>query len=189
MDNLIFIITILFLILGIYYIDYTSGSDNLVLKKENFIDCQKSNNHNQDVLSLNPYYRCKVLGVQKFMIRDRKTNLWLTDGLQEGFSKFLPGRFGIPLMMSNNPDEYLPLRTVVDPNDYLLATYNGKGIRVVSNPNSKFFILQIFIYNGFNIIGYINEKNTYLYLIINSNGNIESTKEPNNASTIEIVEI
>jgi len=147
-------------------------------------DCVQS-----DILSLNPYHRCKVLGVNKFMIRDLRTKLWLTDGMQEGFSKFLPGKFGVPLMMSAKPDEYLPLRTVADPNDYLLATYSGDGIRVVANPYNQTFVLQVFIYNGYNVIGYLNEANTQLYLNIDDNGNITSTLEPSKASIIEIIEI
>lgn len=123
------------------------------------------------------------------MIRDLKTNLWLTDGLEEGFSKFLPGKFGISLVISDKPDEYLPLRTDTEPNDYLLATYNGQGIRVVANPYNITFVLQIFIYNGYNVIGYVNEKDQQLYLIIDDNGNITSTSKPSEASIIQIVEI
>jgi hypothetical protein len=111
------------------------------------------------------------------------------DGLQEGFSKFLPGKYGVPLMMSDKPDEYLPLRTVADPNDYLLSTYSGDNIRVVSNPYNQTFILQVFIYNGLNVIGYINEANIQLYLYIDDNGNISSTTKPSEASVVEIVEI
>ena len=170
-----------------------SHTKNNYEQKENF---DSTNNHDNidnctqaDILSLNPYHRCKVLGVSKFMIRDLRTKLWLTDGLQEGFSKFLPGKFGVPLVMSDKPDEYLPLRTVADPNDYLLATYSGDEIRVVANPYVRTFILQVFIYNGYNVIGYINEANTQLYLYIDDNGNISSTSKPSEASVIEIVEI
>jgi hypothetical protein len=148
-----------------------------------------NNSIQSDILTLNPYHRCKVLGVNKFMIRDLRTKLWLTDGMQEGFNKFLPGKFGISLMMSDKPDEYLPLRTVVDPNNYLLATYSGNEIRVVANPYNQTFVLQVFIYNGLNVIGYINEANIQLYLNIDDNGNIASTSNPSEASFIEIIEI
>jgi hypothetical protein len=164
-------------------------NDNSTTHNKNKSNDNFDNINQPDILSLNPYHRCKVLGVNKFMIRDLRTKLWLTDGLQEGFSKFLPGKFGVPLMMSDRPDEYLPLRTVADPNDYLLATYSGKGIRVVANPYNQTFILQIFIYNGYNVIGYLNEGGIQLYLYIDDNGNISSTSKPSEASIVEIVEI
>ncbi len=177
MDNLTFLLIIIIIIVisAIYYMDTTTNLTN-----EKFTT---------NILSLDPYHRCKILGVNKFMIQDLKTNLWLSDGIEAGFNKFLPGKFGIPLMMSDKPDEYLPLRTVSDPNDYLLATYNGEGIRVVSNPYNKTFILQIFIYNGHNVIGYLNENSTQLYLNIDSNGNITSTDKPSKASIIRVIEI
>ena len=193
MDNLYFFLIILIVVIAIYYIHTSSENNkNLIQKeKENFENTENSNLTctSNDILSLNPYHRCKVLGVNKFMIRDLRTNLWLTDGLEEGFSKFLPGKFGVPLVMSEKPDEYLPLRTVVEPNDYLLATYNGQGIRVVANPYNSTFVLQIFIYNGYNVIGYINEGNLQLYLVIDDNGNITSTTKPSEASVVQIVEI
>lgn len=190
MNNLYFFSIILIVIIAIYYI-HTSheNSKNVIQEEKEEFDNSTCTPTQQDILSLNPYHRCKVLGVNKFMIRDVRTNLWLTDGLEEGFSKFLPGRFGIPLVMSEKPDEYLPLRTVADPNDYLLATYDGQGIRVVSNPYNTTLVLQIFIYNGYNVIGYVNEGNEQLYLVIDDNGNITSTSEPSKASVVQIVEI
>lgn len=186
MENLIFFVIIIIVIIAIYYMHFNSNNttNDVEEKFESNDTCAQS-----DILSLDPYHRCKVLGVNKFMIRDLKTKLWLSDGLQDGFSKFLPGRFGVSLVMSDKPDEYLPLRTVFDPNDYLLATYSGDGIRVVSNPYNKTFVLQVFIYNGYNVIGYINENETQLYLNIDPNGNITSTQNPSEASIIEIIEI
>lgn len=189
-ENFYFFIILLIVIITIYYI-YISCYDNNILgeEKEGFNSLKSNNNCNSNILTLNPYERCKVLGVNKFMIRDIKTNLWLTAGLQEGFNKFLPGRFGVPLMMSDKPDEYLPLRTVSDPNDYLLSTYNGNGIRTVSNPYNKTFVIQVFIYNGYNVLGYIDEDDNQKYLSIDDNGNITSTIIPSEASIVEIVEI
>jgi len=192
MDNLIFFLIIILVVLAIYYMDLNSPKTKAQIDSEEKFDSLNNDNNDcvqSDILSLNPYHRCKVLGVNKFMIRDLRTKLWLTDGMQEGFSKFLPGKFGVPLMMSAKPDEYLPLRTVADPNDYLLATYSGDGIRIVSNPYNQTFVLQVFIYNGYNVIGYLNEANTQLYLNIDDNGNITSTLEPSKASIIEIIEI
>lgn len=45
--------------------------------------------------------------INKFMIRDFKTNFWFSAGSQDGLNKFSPGRFGVPLIMSDKPDEYL----------------------------------------------------------------------------------
>lgn len=191
MDNLSFFLIIFVVIIAIYWIHTSSTNTNNTSheEKEGFAHSTNSSDCNSNILTLNPYERCKILGVSKFMVRDLKTNLWLTAGLQEGFNKFLPGRFGIPLIMSERPDEYLPLRTVSDPNDYLLATYSGDGIRTVSNPYNSTFVIQVFIYNGYNVLGYINEGETQLYLSIDSNGNISSTPNPTKASVIEIVEI
>jgi hypothetical protein len=91
--------------------------------------------------------------------------------------------------MSENPDNYLPLRTIADPNDYLLATYKGNGIRTVSNPNSQYFIIEVFIYNGYNVLGYLSESKTQLYLYVDNDGHITSHSNPESASKVEIIEI
>ncbi len=183
--NQIFFIIIIILILGIYYIHIQhSLQENFILNDENNI-----NDGSSDLLTLNPYERCNILGVKKFMIRDLRTKLWLSSGQEEGFNKFLPGRFGVPLVMSENPDEYLPLRTVADPNDYLLVTYKGNGIRTVSNPYTKYFIIQVFIYEGYNVLGYLDEAEKLKYIYIDNDGHISSTSKPHKASIIEIIEI
>lgn len=188
MNNLYFFLIILIVAAIIYYI-HTSSINTYNIEREEKEEFANSKNGDPNILTLNPYERCKVLGVSKFMVRDLKTNLWLTAGLQEGFNKFLPGKFGVSLIMSDKPDEYLPLRTVSNPNDYLLATYSGDGIRTVSNPYNKTFVLQVFIYKGLNVIGYVDEDETQLYLSIDDNGNITSTHNPTEASIVEIVEI
>ena len=208
MENLIFLVIILIVIYLIYWIHTTAPTNTQLTqltqseKKENFDVFANQDNLSQcaekgagqgtghgDLLTLNPFSRCNVLGVKKFMIRDLRTKLWLTSGQEEGFNKFLPGRFGIPLVMSDNPSEYLPLRTVADPNDYLLATYKGDGIRTVSNPYNKYFVLQVFIYEGFNVLGWIDEAEQQKYLYIDNDGHISSTNKPEESSVIEIVEI
>lgn len=194
MDNLVFFLIIVLVVLAIYYMDLNRSkkkdvNTNESKEKFNSLNNNDNNSIQSDILSLNPYHRCKVLGVNKFMIRDLRTKLWLTDGMEEGFSKFLPGKFGVSLIMSDKPDEYLPLRTVTDPNNYLLSTYSGNEIRVVTNPYNQTFVLQVFIYNGYNVIGYLNEANIQLYLYIDDNGNISSTSEPSKASIMEIIEI
>jgi hypothetical protein len=204
MDNLLFFIIIIGLILIIYYIHHTApkSKTNLLTEsenkenKENFDIFPNQDNLTQcagagqgDVLTLNPYTRCELMGKKKFMVRDLRTQLWLISGQTEGFNKFLPGRFGNVFMMSDNPDEYLPLRTISNPNDYLLATHNGNGIRTVSNPYNQYFIIQVFIYNGFNVLGWISESNVQLYLFIDSDGHITSHTDPESASKVEILEV
>ena len=199
MENQIFFVIMVILIFGIFYIHLTCPKDlnenNENNKNNENFDVVKNQDdvavcgEQGDLLTLNPYQRCLILGKKKFMIRDLRTKLWLISGQEEGFNKFLPGRFGVSLLMSEDPGEYLPLRTLADPNDYLLATYSGNGIRTVSNPNAKYFIIQVFIYNGYNVLGYINESNEQLYLYIDSDGHITSTQNPSNASVIEIIEI
>jgi hypothetical protein len=203
MDNLLFFIIIVGVILVIYYIHHTApdahdsqllltGSENK--SNENFDifpnqdDLTKSTSKS-DVLALNPYKRCELMAKKKFMIRDLRTQLWLISGQEEGFNKFLPGRFGNVFMMSENPGEYLPLRTITEPNDYLLATYNGVGIRTVTNPYNQYYVIQVFIYNGFNVLGYISESNIQLYLYVDSDGHITSHTNPESASKVEILEV
>jgi hypothetical protein len=178
MDNITFFIIMAIAIVIIYW------SHNNSCLKEKFL-CQSSND--KDLLSLTASERCGILSQPKYMIRDIKTRLWLMSGQEEGFSKFLPSNFGTSLLISNEPNEYLPLRLVADPNDYLLSTYNGKGIRVVSNPNNKFYVLEIYIYEHSNIIGYIDESETQKYLQIDSNGHITSTINPDHASRVELI--
>lgn len=189
MDNLLFFIIVVGVILVIYYIHHTAPDSNKIDKirtenKESFDNTTHSN-----MLDLNPYARCELMSKKKFMIRDLRTKLWLISGQEEGFNKFLPGRFGNVFMMSNKPDEYLPLRTLSEPNDYLLATYKGNGIRTVTNPYNQNYIIQVFIYNGFNVLGYLSDANIQLYLYIDNDGHISSVTNPENSSKIEIIEV
>lgn len=201
MDNLLFFIIVIGIIVIIYYIHHTSPNSNskLLSESENknlekfdifpnqdkLTECAGQG----DVLTLNPYTRCELMSKKKFMIRDIRTQLWLISGQEEGFNKFLPGRFGNVFMMSDNPEEYLPLRTIAEPNDYLLATYTGNGIRTVSNPYNKYFVIQVFIYNGFNVLGYVSESNAQYYLSIDNDGHISSVTNPESASKVEILEV
>lgn len=201
MENQIFFIIIIILIFIIYYIHRQYGNKNIdkfeniqnniqygyFPNKDSNINLDKNSDKCTNLLSLNPYERCNVLAKKKFMVRDIRTQLWLISGQEKGFSKFLPGKFGVPFMLSENPDEYLPLRILADPNDYLLSTYNGKEIRVVTNPTAKYYILEIFIYNGYNVIGYIDESENQKYLYVDDNGNITSTVNPEKASYIELL--
>ena len=197
MDNLLFFIIIIGVILVIYYIHHTSPNTKLLSESENKENFDIFPNQDEiskcagqgDMLTLTPYKRCELMAKKKFMIRDLRTQLWLISGQEEGFNKFLPGRFGNVFMMSDNPGEYLPLRTIADPNDYLLATYKGNGIRTVSNPYNQYFIIQVFIYNGFNVLGYISESNVQYYLSIDNDGHITSVLDPESTSKVEIIEV
>lgn len=182
MDNITFFIIILIAIGIMFWSHYNSCSNEKFLTESNNSD---------DLISMSKKKRCEILSEKKYMIRDIRTRLWLSAGLGQidEFNKFLPGNFGISLLVSNNPNEYLPLRIVANPNDYLLSTYNGEGIRVVSNPNNKFYILEIYIYENSNIIGYIDESSTQKYFSIDSNGNITSTINPDYASKVELIHL
>jgi hypothetical protein len=180
MEYLFYIFIFIFVFIScIIFINTNTNVDS-----ENFTNSQRDS-----LLTLNANQRCNILGVKKFMIRDLNTKLWLIYGQQEGFNKFLPGRFGIPLLMSPNPSDYLPLRIVASPDDYLLANYEGDGIQTMSNPQNENFIIQVFIYHQFNVLGYIDETNETKYLCIDPNGNISSSTNPSNASIMEIIEI
>lgn len=192
MDNLYFFAIMAVLIFAIYYIHTTYTSSDVKSEANTKVGSEENfSSDGSNILSLNPYARCEMLGVKKFMVRDLRTKLWLVDGQEEGFNKFLPSRFGVPLMMSEKPDEYLPLRLVADPNEYLLSNYtgNGSGIRTISNPMNEFYVIQVFIYNGFNVLGYIAESGIQHYLYIDNNGYITNTTNPEQASRVEIVEI
>lgn len=186
MINSFHFIIIFILILSIYWIHSTYSNNNIIKSEhvENF-------NHNKN----------NTFSIKKFMIRDLRTKLWLVFGLSKshknfireheetGFNKFLPGRFGSPFILSDNPNEYLPLKIADNPNDYLLSNYKGDGIRIVSNPYTKYFIIQAFIYNGFNILGYIHENEQTKYIYVDDNGYITSVLKPEKASIIEIIDL
>ncbi len=122
---------------------------------------------------------------KNFMLRDIRTNFWLI--IDGGVGKFVPARFGVPLALSENPNEYLPLRMSSDPNYYLLSDYDGQGIRAVSNPYTKFFKLEVLIYNQRNILAYDNEADEQLYMFVDDAGEVVSTSNPDRASKFEMV--
>ena len=140
-----------------------------------------------DLLNLTDAQRCDLLGQKKYMLRDIKTRLWLNIGVESGRASFMPGGFGIPLLLSKNPNEYLPLRLLADPNNYLLATFDKKGIRVVTNPPAKFYKLELFIFNQMNIIGYVDESEKQFYIEVDDNGFVSSVSSPRQASPMEML--
>ena len=163
MNNLTCFIIIIIAILSIIYFDHTS-----YLNK--------------------PTEQFDILSKKKFMLRDKKTRLWLTTGTSSGYCIFMPDAFRVPLLLSDNPNEYLPLRLLTNPNDYLLATDDKQGIRIVSNPYSNFKKLEmLLVYEELNLIGYIDESDTQYYLSVDSNGKIKSVTNIEEASSMEIL--
>ena len=127
----------------------------------------------------------KVDEHKNFMLRDIKTNFWLI--IDGGLGKFVPGRFGVPFVLSNNPNEFLPLRLSNQPNFYMLSGYNGDGLRAVSNPYTEFFKVEVLIFNQRNILAYIDERNLQHYVVVNPSGYTTSTMVPEEASQFEMV--
>ena len=122
---------------------------------------------------------------KNFMLRDIKTNLWLI--ISSGIGKFVPGRFGVPFVLSENPNEYLPLRLSNQPNSYMIAGYNGDGLKAVSNPYTNFFKIEVLIYNQRNILAYEDEKGTQSFIVVDPSGYSNSTTNPDEASTFEML--
>lgn len=120
-----------------------------------------------------------------FMLRDIKTNYWLI--IDDGLGKFVPGRFGIPFVLSNDPNEYLPLRLSNQPNFYMLSGYTGDGLRAVSNPYTDFFKIEVLIHNQRNILAYIDEGNTQHFVVVDPSGCTTSTTNPDEASQFEML--
>ena len=121
---------------------------------------------------------------KNFMLRDIKTKYWLI--IDGGIGKFLPGRFGVPLVISDDPNEYLPLRVASNPNTYLLSDTNG-SIRSVSNPYNKSFVIEILIYKERNILAWNDDVNNQYYIAVNNAGYMYSTNNPDEASQFEML--
>lgn len=133
-------------------------------------------------------YRNEISSIDRrpnFMLKDLRTNYWLI--INSGRGKFVASRFGVPFSLSENPNEYLPLRTANDPNIYLLADYNGKGIRAISNPYNSTYKLEILIYEQRNIIAWEDDGGIQHYLYVEDSGYVNSTVNPDKASQFEMV--
>jgi hypothetical protein len=122
---------------------------------------------------------------KNFMLRDIKTNYWLI--IDGGDGKFVPSRFGVTFILSNNPTEDLPLRLVNQPNTYILAGYTGNGLRAVSNPYTEFFKVEVLIYKQRNILAYMDEGNNQHFIVVEPSGYNSSTTNPDAASMFEMV--
>lgn len=127
----------------------------------------------------------KLDRLKNFMLRDIKTNLWLV--IDGGLGKFLPGRFGNTFILSDNPNDDLPLRLASQPNFYILSEYDGNGFRAISNPYTEFFKVEVLIYNQRNILAWNDERNTQHFVIVEPSGYITNTINPDEASQFEMM--
>lgn len=122
-----------------------------------------------------------------FMVRDVKTNFWLNTD-KNGIAKFGPSGFGFNFRMSKTPEEFLPLRSANNPNDYLISTTNGKDdFRIVTNPGSNLLKIQIMNLEGKNILGYTNENNKDVFIFVEQSGFIKTVTNPADASFITMI--
>ena len=125
--------------------------------------------------------------IKTFMVRDVRTNLWLNIN-GKGMARFTPSGFGFNFRLSNNPEQFLPLRSANNPNDYIISSSDGKDkFRIVSNPGSDLLKIQVMNMEGRNILGYTNNFNTDVYININQAGYISTVESPSDASIINMV--
>jgi hypothetical protein len=162
MYSYILFIMLIIVVIGLFY--YTNNKSEI--KEENFENLEN---------------------IKTFMVRDLKTNLWLNIN-NDGFGRFYGSGFGFNFMISKNPDEFLPLRSANNPNDYLIATTNGNDdFRIVSNPGSDLLKIQVMNFEGRNILGYTNNSETDSFISVDQAGYIHTVKNPNEASIINTI--
>ena len=125
--------------------------------------------------------------IKTFMIRDIRTNLWLNvDG--KGLARFGASGFGFNFRLSNDPEEFLPLRSANNPNDYIISSSDGKDdFRIVSNPGSDLMKIQVMNLQGKNILGYQNNDGKDVYISINQAGYISTVESPGDASFVSMI--
>lgn len=122
-----------------------------------------------------------------FMVRDIRTNLWLNID-EKGLARFGASGFGFNFRLSNDPEEFLPLRSANNPNDYIISSSDGKDdFRIVSNPGSNLMKIQVMNLQGKNILGYQNNNNKDVYISINQAGYISTVENPGDASFISMI--
>ncbi len=175
--QIVFIIIIAILvILSItnIYEDFFGGNSEGFSVESN---CNPENIYRDDVSKLDRR--------KDFMLRDIKTRYWLI--INSGIGKFAAGDFGVPIALSENPNEYLPLRLSNQPNTYMIAGYTGDGLRAVSNPYTNFFKIEVMIHNQRNILAYEDEKNVQHFIVVEPSGYSTSTTNPDEASTFEML--
>lgn len=189
MENIYFITILIIGIIFICYIHLTAPNPQIISNTNS--ELFNSNNIENQIMDISMNTDTNIgITSERFMIRDLRTKLWLLKG-QEGFSKFLPGRFGNVFVMSENYSNYLPLRLDENPNIYLLSTIKGDGIirmNMIKTPN-KYYVIQVSIHNGYNILGYLLENDVEVFLYVGDNGDISTVSNPDHASIIEIIKV
>lgn len=176
--QIIFILIIAILVI-LSLLNICEGNDNI-----DYIDnfSYESNCNREDIY---PNSISKLDMEKNFMLRDIRTNFWLI--IDNGIGKFVPGRFGISFVLSSNPNDDLPLRLASQPNSYMIAGYNGDGLRAVSNPYTEFFKIEVLIYNQRNILSYMDEGSNQHFIVVDPSGYSSSTTDPNSASMFEML--
>lgn len=94
---------------------------------------------------------------------------------------------GLPLVLSKNPTQHLPLRVGMEPNIYLIASIDGSYIRGVANPPSIGYKLELINYDHQNIIGYVDNGNNSFYIKVNPNGIINVVNHPDHATKLAMI--
>lgn len=146
-----------------------------------------NNNVNECYDNLNNEEKCEIMAQPKFMIKDLRTNLWLK--VDAEYYKFVPGNFGTLFLLNENHDDNLPLRLLLNPNYYILMAYNKIDLRIVENPYAPYDKIEVFIYNGMNILGYLAQDNINYYIYINNDGSIITVDKPSLASPVLISKV
>lgn len=170
----LYIFFVILIIAIVVLFTYCPGKVN----KESF-----NNSSNGQVTTNNAY----IKQGKTFMVRDLKHNFWLnTDG--NGIARFRSSGFGFNFILSNNPEQSLPLRSANNPNDYLIATTNGnEQFRIVSNPGSNLLKIQIMNFGGKNILGYTNNDSKDVFIRIDQAGYIHSVGNAGDASVVNLI--
>lgn len=170
----LYIFFVILVIAIVVLFTYFSGQTN----KESF-----DNSSNSKVTTNNAY----IKQGKTFMVRDVNNRFWLnTDG--NGIARFRSSGFGFNFMLSNNPDQSLPLRSANNPNDYLIATTNGnKEFRIVSNPGSNLLKIQVMNFGGKNILGYTDNNSKDVFINIDQAGYIHSVGNASDASVVSLI--
>lgn len=165
----VFFILIFIIALAIFINNYYFGDDYL-----------NKNNEKIDTFVVNK-------NIKTFMIRDIKTNLWLNVS-GAGITRFVASGFGFNFRLSENPENFLPLRSANNPNDYIISSSDGKDdFRIISNPGTDLMKIQVMNLQGRNILGYTNNNNKDVYVSIDQFGYISTSENPNNASFVNMI--
>lgn len=128
--------------------------------------------------------------VETFMIKDLKTNLWLNIS-GNGKVRFVPSGFGFNFRVSQDPENFLPLRSANDPNNYIIASSDDDksgNFRIVTNPSSDLLKIQVMNLGGKgNILGYTNNDNKDVFIHIDQAGYVHTVENVSEASIVNMI--